>query len=101
MVQLKLKASIFSKKPKRADDIAIAELLISSSTFDLDSFWIMAELAAADTLISDETMKCVGVTGFMAKGITYLPQITHLSSLGQYNSVTYEITSTNPDFLFI
>lgn len=61
----------------------------------------MAALAAADTLIFDETMKCAGVTGFMAKGITYLPQITHLSSLGWYNSVTYEIKSTNPDFLFI
>lgn len=101
MVQVKLKAFIFLKKIKWADDIAFAKLLISSSTFDLNSFWIMAALAAADTLIFDETMKCVGVTGFMAKGITYLPQITHLSSLGWYNSVTYEIKSKNPDFLFI
>lgn len=61
----------------------------------------MAALAAADMLIFDETMKCVGVAGFMAKGITYLPQITHLFSLGWYNSVTYEIKSRNRDFLFL
>lgn len=61
----------------------------------------MAAQAVADTLIPDETMKCVRVTGFMAKGIAYLPQITHLSSSGWYNSVTYEIKSRNLDFLFI
>lgn len=101
MEQLKLEAFFFLKNMKWTDDFIIAELLISSSTFDLNGFWIMAALAAADTLIFDETMSCVGVAGFMAKGIRYLPQITHLSSLGWYNSVTYEIKSRNPDFLFI
>jgi len=70
-------------------------------TFDLKGFRFTAVLAVADTLILDETMKCARVTGFMAKGITYLPQIIHLSSTGWYNSVTYEIKSRNLDFLFI
>lgn len=54
-----------------------------------------------DTLILAETMKCVRVTGFMAKGTAYLPQITHSPRSGWYNSVTYEIKNRNLDVLFI